>query len=106
MTIGFDNLTENATTNTTISDIQGGIGETLGEWIAGGYGIAGLMFLIFFTYILYRSNVSVDTGAIFMVPTLFVFGKYGLLPGGTGTVYGLVLAIGGLLTAGMYRYFR
>jgi len=106
VTIGFDNLTENATLNTTIGDVKGGLGETIGNWIAGSYGIVGLIFLGFFAYALYRANVDVDTGAVFMVPTLFVFGKYGLLPGGSGMVYGLVLAVGGLLTAGLYRYFR
>jgi len=106
MTIGFDNLTENATTNTTISDIQGGIGETIGEFITGGYGLTGILFLGLFAFVLYRQNVSLDVGISFMVPSMFVFGKYGLLPGGTGTMYGLVLAIGGLLAAGIFRYFR
>jgi len=106
MTIGFDNLTQNATTNTTIGDLQSGVGETFGELIAGSYGIAGIILLGFFAYALYKAGVDVDTGAVFMTPALFVFGKYGMLPGGTGTTYGLVLAIGGLLAAGLYRYFR
>lgn len=106
MTIGFDNLTENATTNTTISDIQGGMSETVGEWIAGSYGLVGMLFIAFFAYTLWKYNVSFDTGAAFMVPMLFVFGRYNLLPGGSGTVYGITVAVFGLLVAGIYRYFR
>lgn len=105
MTIGPENLTTNETVNTTIEDIQGGLGETIGEQIAGGYQIVGFLFLGMFIYALYRSNVSMDTGIIFMIPTLFIFGNYGMLPGGSGTWFGLVLSVAGLFAFGLYRYF-
>lgn len=106
MRIGFENLTENATTNTTINETQRQLSETIGDWMLGSYDLVGVLFIAFFAYMLYRYEVSFDTGAVMMVPMLFIFGRYNLLPGGSGMVYGITVALGGLLIAGIYRYFR
>jgi len=106
MTFGLDNLTTNGTANATADEVQTEIGELLGEQMAGSYSIVGFVFLAAFGIALYKANVSLDTGAAFMVPALFVFGKYGLLPGATGTMYGLLLSVVGLVSFGIYRWFR
>lgn len=106
MTIGLENLTTNTTANATAIDIQSHISTLIGEQMAGSYEIIGFIFLAVFVIALYKAKVSVDTGIVFMTPALFIFGKYGMLPGGAGSVYGLVLAVGGLLAAGLFRYFR
>jgi len=106
MTIGLGNLTTNETANATATEIQREIGNLIGEQMAGSYAIVGFVFLAAFGLALYKARVSLDTGAAFMIPTLFIFGKYGILPGGAGTSYGLLLAIGGLFSFGIYRWLR
>lgn len=105
--VGIENLSGNATANyTLISEVQDLMVEGVGNQMAGSYSIVGFILLAMFIYILYKSEVSVDVGVAFMTPALFIFGKYGLLPGGAGTTYGLLLGVGGLLFAGLIRYFR
>jgi len=103
---GIENITTNTTMNTTSSELQTGIADLLGNAFSGSYEILGFVFLAGFALALYKARVSIDTGIVFMVPALFVFGKFGLLPGGSGTTYGLLLTVGGLFAAGLIRYFR
>jgi len=104
MTLGPGNVT-NITSNVTSTGVSNAIGELLGDFTFGAYPLIGFVFLAGFVYALWKSNVSLDVGATVMVPTLFVFGKYGLLPGGASTSYGLLLAVGGLFIAGLIKYF-
>lgn len=106
MSFGIDNITYNQTTNTTVADLEGLLGNAIGEGMIGSYNLIGLIMLGAFAVILWRSNVSLDASVVFMVPTLFIFGKYGLLPGSGSIGYGLAVSLGGLLAYGLYRYFR
>lgn len=106
MTLGWENATVNETANQTIGDLEGLIGDTIGNQMIGSYEMTGLIVLAIFVVVLWRSNVSLDTSAVFMIPALFIVGKLGLLPGGGSTLYGMTVAIGGLLAYGFYRYFR
>ena len=104
--IGMHNITNSTNTlDTNITDISGSVGELLGE-LGGAYDMVGIIFLAIMAYGLYRNDVALDTSVVFMVPFMFVFGKFGLLPGGSGTVYGLLLGIAGMITAGIINYLR
>jgi len=104
MTIGMENITYNQTANTTIADLEGSIGDLFGQFF-GGYEIIGIVLLAAMAYGLYKTRVKFDTGAVFMSVAIFTFASFGLLPGGEGSLYGLVLGIAGLISAGLYRYF-
>lgn len=104
--VGIENLTNSSSNATLINQTQDLIFEGVTKNLAGSYEIVGFIFLALFIYALYKARVSIDVGIAFMTPALFVFGQYGLLPGGSGTTYGLLLGISGLIIAGLFRYLR
>lgn len=111
MTFGLDNLSDvnqsalNESGNLSIEQAEKVIGD-LGASTMGSFDLVGIVLLFIFTVALYKANVSLDTGAAMMIPTLFVLARFDLLPGGSGVLYGITLSIAGLFAYGLFRYFR
>lgn len=99
------NTSSSEASNLTAQEFGKQIGKAF-ELAVGDPQVLGLLMLFFEGYVLYRYDVGLDGATALIVPSLFIFGKYGFLPMAQGTMYGTLLAVGGLFTAGLLRYWR
>jgi len=91
--------------NLTVQQLSQEVGKAMEQGIGDPH-LLGLLMLAVEGYMLYEGDVGLDGATAVVVPTLFLFGQYGLLPMGQGTIYGALLAVAGLFTAGLLRYWR
>ena len=101
----INNSDPSGSMNLTVEQLSKEIGSAAEKGIGDPH-LVGLMLLAIEGYMLYNADVGLDGATAVVVPTLFMFGKYGLLPMGQGTIYGTILAVAGLFTAGLLRYWR
>jgi len=106
---GIGNLSDanlsNATTGYNINETANLFAENIPGAAFGSLDIMGIFILGALLIGLFKADVSIDTSFIFVVPTTFILGRYGMLPGGSGLLYGITLGIGAILALGIARYF-
>jgi len=109
MSFGIGNLSQiNESANATgynISETAGLFADNIPAAAFGSLEIMGIFILGALLIGLFKADVSIDSSIVFVAPTTFILGNYGMLPGGSGTLYGFTLALGAILALGITRYF-
>lgn len=102
---GLDNLTASNSTGAGFSDTTELFSDTIAPEIFGSNIIIGIFILALFGIVLWKSDVSMDTSATVMIPTITFLGMHGYLGSyGSGIVYGLILGIGGIFAFGLMKF--
>lgn len=110
MSFGLENISdiENASGNATgvnVSQVSSKFFDSIAVQTLGSTDLIGILVLASFAFILWKADLGIDSGIVILTPSLYFLGTWGWLPGGAGIIYGLILAVGGLFTMMITKYF-